>query len=616
MAVDESTVWQSTYYPDGKRYCRTNTDGSIYYLYDGGKAIATYDTDWDIRESFGYGLGSRDPIVNTQFYDGQEAFYYVKDGFGNVDIVLDADEATAATIGLTACGVPDPAGDYDSDIQFAAGSMWWDADVQAYVTSRVAPDPANPIPLNLFLGECGQCATEVGLGPWDPRLLDPNPDPRWPIPVPPWAPPFASPLPGNPVTLDAGDAGLGLGWSDLEGSEIHNPEARHSNGIDWAAKAYKSRPVAIANYKTRFMPDVFFEMTKRYSLPDSQVPDPDYVPDWRKKANGLGTGIRYAGYKHSFRAAPSACDGRSTSLTYKKGTEVALTNRLAKDSNFGPHLHLFLKDDDAKYSELSTGDRVYTGPEWDAAWQEKYFPAMPEIPLHIYLTAVCRYGWTQNTFSSYSNDWNLKWGAPASLHCMWTGGGAHAYGDCASRCQGAVAMALGGKAHCNEAHGDPMFYPTSDPQTEGEHTGCAACCDTRFSDFLLGYAGWASGYGLPMDNLANATDEGYIKMEWTADGLPLPRSKYYNIPGYILDYLFDETDIVGLYRYALDYMGEQMLTAWQMATDKVGGENKGTTCADLGVPDGQGGWLLEPGNDPGPGWCEMPDALAPRSFGE
>ena len=104
VAVDDSTVWQSTYYPNGKRWCRTNTDGSIYYLYDGGKAIGTYDTDWARREAFGYGLGSRDPIVNTQYYDGTASYYYVKDGKGNVNMILNAGEATVARCLMRSAG--------------------------------------------------------------------------------------------------------------------------------------------------------------------------------------------------------------------------------------------------------------------------------------------------------------------------------------------------------------------------------------------------------------------------------------------------------------------------------------------------------------------------------
>jgi len=594
VAVDDSTVWQATYYPDGKRCCRTNTDGSIYYLYDGGKAIATYDTNWDIRESFGYGLGSRDPIVNTQFYDGQEAYYYVKDGLGNVNMILNADEATAATIALTACGVPDPAGDYDSDIDFGAGGLVWDEDVGAYVRNYNYTDPETRKKMggSYFIDECGRCVASFGLDAWD---FDPEPDPSedtWP--------PFVSPLQGYPVMLDAGDAGI-VGMTTAGGrggSEVDNPDGRHSNGIDWVAEAYKSRPVAIADYKMDSVADgeqnPYFEMTKRYSVSASKLPNPADVPNWRKEANGPGMGIRYAGYIHSFRQTPE-------SGVYKQGiTQVALTNRLANDANLGPHLHLYLKDDNAWLSD-PWGKRFYDDrSEDDAAWQEKYFPALPEIPLHIYLTAVCRYGWMQGTFGSISNDWNLTWGAPASLHCMWTGDGTYTYGDCASRCQGAVARSLlpddeekwksGQKEQaCKDAHFDEMFYPTSDPQTEDEHRGCAACCDHRFSEFLLNYFSWASGYGLPMDNLANATPEGYIGDKVIHNGTVFIPA-HYQAPWYLH---------TGSQADAVASMGEQMLTAWQMATDKFGDPNQGYSCAE--ASQGIGG--PPPGHDQGPGWC-------------
>jgi len=622
VAVDESTVWQSTYYPDGKRYCKTDTDGSIYYLYDGSKAIGTYDTDWSARESFGYGLGSRDPIVNTQYYEGQDAYYYVKDGLGNTNMILGADEATEATVGLTACGLPDFAGEYDSDIDFAAGGWAWDEDVGAYISNYTDPGTDEWMGRKYFPGDCGHCVTEFGLDPWEKTgggLDDP-------LPVP-W-PPFVSPLPGNPVTLDAGDAGFGLAAGVPGQSGLENPDARHCNGIDWAARAYEDYPVAIADFKlniryggeTRWLKDqyeqyeegnasatVYYEMTKRYFLPRSKTPS---KPDWRE--NGTGTGIRYAGYRHQFRSWLWTWNPLITKIS--QGDEVAMTNRLANDSNTGPHLHLYLQDDDGRPFDPSTGHYDYSGPGGDAAWQEKYFPALPEVPLHIYLTAICRYGWIQDTFGSYSNDWNLKWGAPASLHCMWTGNGTGAnytYGDCASRCQGAVAHYwLSEKypqgwtpdekdSECRDAHGHEMFYPTSNPQNDTQHTGCAACCDHRFSEFLMGYAGgWASQYGLPMDNLKNATDEGYIDVDETGpDGEPIPGERdYYNVPWYIYNQVGSTHD---LDRFALMYMTGQMLTAWQMATDKVGRDSIGITCAE--ASQGLGG--PQPGHDQQAGWC-------------
>jgi len=612
VAVNESTVWQSTYYPDGKRYCKTNTDGSIYYLYDGGKAIGTYDTDWSRRESFGYGLGSRDPIVNTQYYEGQDAYYYVKDGLGNVNMILNADEATEATIGVTGCEVPVSTGSYESDINFGAGSWWYDDDLDAYVGNEINPESGKTEGWKRYWhAKCGHCVTEIGLAPWE---FDDDPVP----PPPPW-PPFQSPLPGNPVTLDAGDAGFGLAGQEVGGgSGLVNPDARHCNGIDWAARAYVDFPLAVTDYKKTirdgdedksfrdydsnlpFM-SVDYEMKTRRSLGSRTPSDP---PDWR--VNGPGTGIRYAGYRHQI-PLPGRYDRRQPASS--QGDEVSMTNRYANDSNTGPHLHLYLRDDNGAFDP--TGSYHYTGPGADAAWQEKYFPPLPEVPLHIYLTAICRYGWIQSGFGSYSNDWNLKWGAPASLHCMWTGngpGGTYTYGDCASRCQGAVAHRLmelqpdmTKRDACDEAHGHEMFYPTSNPQTEGEHVGCAACCDTRFSVFLMGYA----GSGLPMDNLKNATDEGYIKMKWMG-GLPNLRNNYYNIPWYIYTEVGSVDD---LDRDALYYMGEQMLTAWNLATQWIEGP-AGGTCADLGWSDEEG-WVLPPDHDQGPGWCEIPDFRIP-----
>ncbi|HUT02439.1 MAG TPA: hypothetical protein VM163_00915 [bacterium] len=58
------------------------------------------------------------------------------------------------------------------------------------------------------------------------------------------------------------------------------------------------------------------------------------------------------------------------------------------------------------------------------------------------------------------------------------------------------------------------------------------------------------------------------------------------------------------YRISFWIMTDQMLTAWQMATDKFGDPNQGYSCAWKKV-----------GPDPGPGWCEMPDLKPPEPSG-
>ncbi|HUT04639.1 MAG TPA: hypothetical protein VM163_12205 [bacterium] len=55
------------------------------------------------------------------------------------------------------------------------------------------------------------------------------------------------------------------------------------------------------------------------------------------------------------------------------------------------------------------------------------------------------------------------------------------------------------------------------------------------------------------------------------------------------------------YGIAFWIMGEQMLTAWNLASQRIEGPDGGT-CADLGVFY-NGKWLLPRGNDQGPGWC-------------
>jgi len=521
VAVDESTVWQSTYYPDGKRFCRTNTDGSIYYLYDGGKAIATYDTDWDTRETFGYGLGSRDPIVNTQFYDGQEDYYYVKDGFGNVDIVLDANEATAATIGLTACGVPDPAGDYDSDIQFGAGSMRWDADVQAYVTSHVAPDPANPIPLNLFLGDCGQCATEVGLTSWDDGLRDPLTDPG-PVPMPPrpW-PLFTSPFKslGYPVMLDAGDAGLAK--KDEYGASLH-----HYNGIDWVSMVGKyAQAIADCEFLDGFpMEDQeqpswpLFRLTATYAY-DPYYDQHQIMPLWRDRFGP--NWVSLVQYGHHILEDLGHILPRK--LVYSQEDPVAKTFRGKADHNLGPHLHLGM-----------TGEKP-AGDIQDTNWMERYFEPMPEIPMAAYLMAVCRYGWTEGTFGHYTWDWASALGFNSQPLCMAYASYIYpnpddperpitrdfTLGICAQACHSAVASAM--HQDCPSAIAGEGFWTEYSSYGVGE--ACTRRCDDAFSDFLLGY--WHSFEGttwmeLTYDNQTSAgpVHSGYLYEtgSWVYDG--------------------------------------------------------------------------------------------------
>ena len=177
---------------------------------------------------------------------------------------------------------------------------------------------------------------------------------------------------------------------------------------------------------------------------------------------------------------------------FPRWSYVAKTDRLDFDQNLGPHLHLFLQQE----SEDGT----------DAAWQERYFPPMEEIPLAVYLAAVCRYGWTKGGFGSYGFDWKHndireQHRCMAMLEQPLPG---FTMGECAQYCHSAVASFHDPFIRCPYAAlqkipsslGDPCvdavvsnYASMYAPYTEyGEQNGaCLRRCDDRFSDMLLGY---------------------------------------------------------------------------------------------------------------------------------
>jgi len=208
-------------------------------------------------------------------------------------------------------------------------------------------------------------------------------------------------------------------------------------------------------------------------------------------------------------------------------SKVARTNRLKQDFNLGPHLHLFMK---AEKGELA-----------DSAWQERYFPPMREIPLHFYLTAVCLYGWIQTAgFTSYTWDWGtaIAGGRP---WCMFGQGdtffekdtdgddipdsspSGYSYGRCAKLCHSGIAWDKAGGGDnvptpddCNAAHISPLFYD------DGDYTGCAHCCDERFSEMLLEGFRYANSIGLPLDwtrgEDLTVFDSGPVEEGWLSAG--------------------------------------------------------------------------------------------------
>ncbi|HUT04453.1 MAG TPA: hypothetical protein VM163_11235 [bacterium] len=78
----------------------------------------------------------------------------------------------------------------------------------------------------------------------------------------------------------------------------------------------------------------------------------------------------------------------------------------------------------------------------------------------------------------------------------------YSYGRCAKLCHSGVAWSLArqkdeepgyqGSTYCNDAHTSSLFYD------DEKYTGCAHCCDERFSTMLTGGFQYAVSHDLPL----------------------------------------------------------------------------------------------------------------------
>ena len=466
-----------------------------------------------------------------------------------------------------------------------------------------------------FMGDCGHCVTEFGLDPW--QKDEPTPLPgqdRWP--------PFNSPFEaaGYAVMLDAGDAGFGMG-NPITGTNITR---HHTNGIDWVSFV-GSYAQAVDHYSDQIASDSASADSTKYWAYNGQVVKkrstlhnvkPVFELRWERNQgaemgaetswawinpsggegriewqDGSKTYANYIAYSHHYelgwftrgkgyewgdrRQAGVGGTGEEDNNVIQRGTWVARTNRLPSDDNLGPHLHLNIW---AEYPGIT-----------NAAWQERYFDPMPEIPLFIYLTAVCLYGWTEGTFGHYSWDWLGSLSEGTATHipsvCMamysvykgnrseladidtqwWT------LGICAQRCQSYIAESLtrdqrwkppwGEREACTGALYHPSFYTECETHTPDT---CTSCCDLRFSQFLMQYHTHAHSLGLPMEST------------WYYTGIYTgPRVTGYDFYG---SGLANNTWQLG--DYTADEIIWGMLFVWDAFKQWLGNSNMSGTCVE------------------------------------
>lgn len=277
---------------------------------------------------------------------------------------------------------------------------------------------------------------------------------------------------------------FGIDWVSQVGAGYGDAEEIQDTNVPSESRANRSKS-----------PTYMLKHGYTYSVPPTRPYD------------GRGTSVMYVGYGHHDDTGYD-----NPNHVAKKGDKVSLatTNRLAEDANLGPHLHLYLSQNwDATN---------FKGTNY-AAWQERYFPPMAEIPLAVYLTAVCRYGWTRQTFGSYTWDWakglNLGSGCMRQYNLPETRGLAavHTLGICAQACQSAAAYLINSgdtESDCATATGDASFYETYFTYKTGN--SCTSKCDDKFSEFLLNY--WYS-----LESEMYTTEW----LEWTYDD---PRHRY------------------------------------------------------------------------------------------